>query len=70
MVSGHIPPCDVEENGGDCSCAETWRAQLERLSAVAQSVVNKFGGDYQGRLNPLHEELETTRALLTKGAAR
>ena len=30
--SAHIPPCDVETNGGDCSCADTWRARAEDLA--------------------------------------
>ncbi len=24
-MSDHIPPCDVDTNGGDCGCAGKWK---------------------------------------------
>lgn len=28
-MGAHIDPCDAETNGGDCSCAETWKERYE-----------------------------------------
>jgi hypothetical protein len=35
-MSAHIPPCDVETNGGECCCASVWRdrAQSAQLAAA------------------------------------
>lgn len=44
-MSAHIPPCDVETNGGDCLCAETWMLRCQKAEEAAAS--------FMGRLDPL-----------------
>lgn len=43
-MSAHIPPCDVETNGGDCSCAETWKERCLKAEEHAAS--------FMGQLDP------------------
>jgi hypothetical protein len=40
-MSAHIEPCDVETNGGDCSCAETWKARAEKAEDAAATLMNQ-----------------------------
>ena len=48
-ASGHIDDCDVETNGGDCSCAAKWMARaqkaerlLDEYSRASAAVLDEF----------------------------
>jgi hypothetical protein len=81
VSSGHISPCDVETNGGDCDCLEVWRdaflqaketlsEENERLRAAFRPILERLvekGSGYvvKDQLSP--KLVLAARAALSEG---
>lgn len=55
-MSAHIPPCDVETNGGECCCAAVW---MDRAKDAEEKLAAAYEDDHRAdRLEVAMREIQ------------